>query len=159
MFRVEIDFLLSRIIFFSSLFFSFILLSLIFYSSLAGQTIFWTDVESDVINRAFWNGSNQQTLVANDLESPAGITCLFLYLCFRFRRICFFASVSSGFFSTPPSLSHVSCVNALFVTSGQTSRRCHNFRYSLLIIIRHRVHDLPCPTSSFCHFKVWLLTG
>lgn len=41
--------------------------------SLAGQTIFWTDVESDVINRAFWNGSNQQTLVANDLESPAGI--------------------------------------------------------------------------------------
>ena len=40
---------------------------------LAGQSIFWTDVESDVINRAFWNGSNQQTLVANDLESPAGI--------------------------------------------------------------------------------------
>lgn len=45
-----------------------------FPCSLAGQTIFWTDVESDVINRAFWNGSNQQTLVANDLESPAGIT-------------------------------------------------------------------------------------
>ncbi|XP_046657715.1 low-density lipoprotein receptor-related protein 4-like isoform X4 [Daphnia pulicaria] len=39
----------------------------------ASQTIFWTDVESDVINRAFWNGSNQQTLVANDLESPAGL--------------------------------------------------------------------------------------
>lgn len=38
----------------------------------ASQTIFWTDVESDVINRAFWNGSNQQTLVGNDLESPAG---------------------------------------------------------------------------------------
>ena len=38
----------------------------------ASQSIFWTDVESDVINRAFWNGSNQQTLVANDLESPAG---------------------------------------------------------------------------------------
>ena len=36
------------------------------------ETIFWTDVESDVINRAFWNGTNQQILIANDLESPAG---------------------------------------------------------------------------------------
>lgn len=37
-----------------------------------GESIFWTDVELDVINRAFWNGSNQQTIVGNDLESPAG---------------------------------------------------------------------------------------
>jgi len=39
----------------------------------ASQTIFYTDVESDVINRAFWNGSNQQTIIANDLQSPAGM--------------------------------------------------------------------------------------
>ena len=38
----------------------------------ASETIFWTDVESDVINRSFWNGTNQQTLVFNDLVSPAG---------------------------------------------------------------------------------------
>lgn len=51
-------------------------------SCLAGQTIFWTDVQSDVINRAFWNGSNQQTLVADDLESPAGIAAFYIYASF-----------------------------------------------------------------------------
>lgn len=46
----------------------------------ASQTLFWSDVELDVINRAFWNGSNQQTIVGSDLESPAGIYIFLLLL-------------------------------------------------------------------------------
>ena len=43
------------------------------------ETIFWTDVEADVINRAFWNGSNQQTVIADDLESPAGKIIIIIF--------------------------------------------------------------------------------
>nr|CAD7429648.1 unnamed protein product [Timema monikensis] len=37
------------------------------------DSIFWTDVEADTINRAFLNGSNQQVIVSSNLESPAGL--------------------------------------------------------------------------------------
>jgi DNA-binding beta-propeller fold protein YncE len=35
--------------------------------------IFWTDVERDTINRAFWNGSNQEVIVHSNIVSPAGL--------------------------------------------------------------------------------------
>ncbi|KAL3266298.1 hypothetical protein HHI36_010478 [Cryptolaemus montrouzieri] len=35
--------------------------------------IFWTDVSKKTINRAFWNGSNQEVIVDTNLESPVGI--------------------------------------------------------------------------------------
>ncbi|RZC38041.1 low-density lipoprotein receptor-related protein 4, partial [Asbolus verrucosus] len=35
--------------------------------------IFWTDVERDTINRALWNGSNQEVIVYSNIVSPAGL--------------------------------------------------------------------------------------
>uniref|UniRef100_A0A8C6LAN2 Low density lipoprotein receptor-related protein 4 n=1 Tax=Nothobranchius furzeri TaxID=105023 RepID=A0A8C6LAN2_NOTFU len=35
--------------------------------------IYWTDVTTDSINRALWNGTNQEVVVDNSLESPAGL--------------------------------------------------------------------------------------
>lgn len=32
------------------------------------DSIFWTDIEKDTINRACWNGSNQQVLVNSNLS-------------------------------------------------------------------------------------------
>ncbi|KAF5269791.1 hypothetical protein FQA39_LY08572 [Lamprigera yunnana] len=37
------------------------------------DSIYWTDVEKDTINKAFWNGSNQQVLVHTNIVSPAGL--------------------------------------------------------------------------------------
>ncbi|XP_021915388.1 low-density lipoprotein receptor-related protein 4 isoform X2 [Zootermopsis nevadensis] len=37
------------------------------------DSIFWTDVESDTINRAHLNGSQQEVIVSSNLESPAGL--------------------------------------------------------------------------------------
>uniref|UniRef100_A0AAQ4RSN1 EGF-like domain-containing protein n=1 Tax=Gasterosteus aculeatus aculeatus TaxID=481459 RepID=A0AAQ4RSN1_GASAC len=35
--------------------------------------IYWTDVTTDSINRALWNGSGQEVVVDTSLESPAGL--------------------------------------------------------------------------------------
>ncbi|CAH0560459.1 unnamed protein product [Brassicogethes aeneus] len=35
--------------------------------------IYWTDVERDTINRAFWNGSDQEVLVHTNIITPAGL--------------------------------------------------------------------------------------
>uniref|UniRef100_A0A8P4KAA0 EGF-like domain-containing protein n=1 Tax=Dicentrarchus labrax TaxID=13489 RepID=A0A8P4KAA0_DICLA len=35
--------------------------------------IYWTDVTTDSINRALWNGSKQEVVVDTSLESPAGL--------------------------------------------------------------------------------------
>uniref|UniRef100_A0AAY5EVI9 Low-density lipoprotein receptor-related protein 4 n=1 Tax=Electrophorus electricus TaxID=8005 RepID=A0AAY5EVI9_ELEEL len=35
--------------------------------------IYWTDVTTDSINRALWNGSQQEVVVDTSLESPAGL--------------------------------------------------------------------------------------
>ncbi|CAH0397300.1 unnamed protein product [Chilo suppressalis] len=37
------------------------------------NSIFWTDVEKDTINRAFLNGSHQTVIVGSNLISPAGL--------------------------------------------------------------------------------------
>ncbi|XP_013175419.1 PREDICTED: low-density lipoprotein receptor-related protein 4 isoform X2 [Papilio xuthus] len=37
------------------------------------NTIFWTDVDKDTINRAYLNGSNQTVIVSSNLISPAGL--------------------------------------------------------------------------------------
>ncbi|XP_028649665.2 low-density lipoprotein receptor-related protein 4 isoform X1 [Erpetoichthys calabaricus] len=37
------------------------------------EYIYWTDVTTDSINRAKWDGSRQQTIVDTNLESPAGL--------------------------------------------------------------------------------------
>ncbi|KAJ8946706.1 hypothetical protein NQ318_006964 [Aromia moschata] len=36
--------------------------------------IYWTDVERNSLNRAFWNGSSQEVLVHSNIISPAGIS-------------------------------------------------------------------------------------
>uniref|UniRef100_A0A4W3JHK9 Low density lipoprotein receptor-related protein 4 n=1 Tax=Callorhinchus milii TaxID=7868 RepID=A0A4W3JHK9_CALMI len=38
-----------------------------------GEYIYWTDVTTDSINRAKWDGTNQETVVDSSLESPAGL--------------------------------------------------------------------------------------
>lgn len=35
--------------------------------------IFWTDVERDTINRAFWNGSNQEVIVHSNIGESKSI--------------------------------------------------------------------------------------
>ncbi|XP_027007977.2 low-density lipoprotein receptor-related protein 4 isoform X2 [Tachysurus fulvidraco] len=37
------------------------------------EKIYWTDVTTDSINRALWNGSEQEVVVDTSLESPAGL--------------------------------------------------------------------------------------
>ncbi|XP_064423218.1 low-density lipoprotein receptor-related protein 4 isoform X2 [Latimeria chalumnae] len=37
------------------------------------EYIYWTDVTTDSINRAKWNGDKQETVVDSSLESPAGL--------------------------------------------------------------------------------------
>ncbi|KAB0798924.1 hypothetical protein PPYR_06804 [Photinus pyralis] len=37
------------------------------------DSIYWTDVERDTINKAHWNGSNQQVLVHTNIVTPAGL--------------------------------------------------------------------------------------
>lgn len=32
------------------------------------DTVYWTDVEQDTINRAHWNGTNQEVLVQNNIS-------------------------------------------------------------------------------------------
>lgn len=32
------------------------------------DTVFWTDVERDTINRAYWNGSDQEILVHTNIS-------------------------------------------------------------------------------------------
>uniref|UniRef100_A0A665TZ97 Low density lipoprotein receptor-related protein 4 n=1 Tax=Echeneis naucrates TaxID=173247 RepID=A0A665TZ97_ECHNA len=38
-----------------------------------GGYIYWTDVTTDSINRALWNGAKQEVVVDTSLESPAGL--------------------------------------------------------------------------------------
>ncbi|XP_068993611.1 low-density lipoprotein receptor-related protein 4 isoform X1 [Neodiprion pinetum] len=37
------------------------------------DTIYWTDVETDTISRAYLNGTNQSVIISYNLESPAGL--------------------------------------------------------------------------------------
>ncbi|XP_022244841.1 low-density lipoprotein receptor-related protein 4-like isoform X1 [Limulus polyphemus] len=37
------------------------------------NTIYWTDVTSDTINKANWNGSDQKVVIDSNLERPAGL--------------------------------------------------------------------------------------
>ncbi|XP_054269003.1 low-density lipoprotein receptor-related protein 4 [Macrosteles quadrilineatus] len=37
------------------------------------DSIYWSDVEADLISRAFLNGSRQQAIISNNLESPSGL--------------------------------------------------------------------------------------
>lgn len=37
------------------------------------RTIFWSDITSDTISRAGWNGTDQLVVVGQPLESPAGV--------------------------------------------------------------------------------------
>ncbi|GLH14008.1 Putative vitellogenin receptor [Gryllus bimaculatus] len=37
------------------------------------DSIFWTDVEGDIISRANLNGSNERVIISSNLESPAGL--------------------------------------------------------------------------------------
>ncbi|XP_025087886.1 low-density lipoprotein receptor-related protein 4-like isoform X3 [Pomacea canaliculata] len=39
----------------------------------ASDTVYWTDVELDIIGRAHWDGSMEQVVVGTSLESPAGL--------------------------------------------------------------------------------------
>lgn len=37
------------------------------------DSLYWSDVTRDSISRARWDGANQQSVVATNLESPAGL--------------------------------------------------------------------------------------
>lgn len=45
------------------------------------ESIFWTDVEKDTINRAHWNGSNQQILIHTNIGREVKNLCLDIYDC------------------------------------------------------------------------------
>ncbi|XP_071487623.1 low-density lipoprotein receptor-related protein 4-like [Diadema antillarum] len=38
-----------------------------------GDWVYWTDVSTNKINRAHWNGSNQEVLIDTNINSPAGL--------------------------------------------------------------------------------------